>query len=189
MLEEVLNNESDGRYLYGLDLSLKNTGIAIYDLVDKEFVLVDSFNTEGIKQTNKYFKDSEFKDTMTLAEFKELFLNALKLYKLEKWLCELAEKYPPKYISIERGFSRFNTETQVLFRVHGVVNRLFYDVPQYYYPPKKIKAMIVSGNASKDLLRKTIKSKLPNVIMKNEDESDAVGIALTYLIENELIDW
>lgn len=177
------------RYIYGLDISLKDTGLAIYDLKEKKFVVIDSFNTEGIKLTKKFLNNSELKDTFTFEEFKQLYLNSIKLSYIEKWLLDYKEKYPPYRVAIERGFSRFNTETQVLFRTHGVINRIMWDVPQEYYPPKTIKAEIIKGNATKDLVRKTIKDKFSDLVMKNDDESDAVAIAITYLIKNGLIEW
>ncbi|AYP68278.1 RuvC-like Holliday junction resolvase [Bacillus phage vB_BcoS-136] len=160
------------KYIWALDISLKNTGIAIYDLEKGEFVYISSFSTEKIRATKEY---------------KGLYVNGVKLKKIVDWLKEIMKVFPPKHIAIERGFSRFNTETQVLFRCHGVINCLLWQVPQEYYTPKTIKAEILHGDASKDDVRKQILSVYPNLEITNEDESDAVAILLTYLIKEGLI--
>lgn len=152
-------------YAYGFDLSMECTGITIFDLNTFQPVLVESIHT------NK--KDS----------------HGIRLYHIGKRLLELKEMYPPKVIILERGFSRFNTSTQVIYRVHGLVNYLFYDVEQIYYPPKKIKEVIIKGDASKELVRKVIQSKYPNIEFKNEDESDSMATVLTWMIENKIIEW
>jgi len=158
------------RYLWGADLSLTCTGVAIYNLDKKEFVYIGSFNTEKVKsKKNRYH-------------------NALKLKEKAQWMLNLKEKYPPYFIGVERGFSHHNTATQTIFRVHGLFNYLFVDHPQEYYPPKTVKECIVHGSATKEDLAIVIRAKY-NGIFKNEDESDAIGIVLTALIKNEVIEW
>ena len=161
-------------YLWGIDLSLSNTGITIFDLKTLEPVYIGSFNTKKIYATRQY---------------KGLYLNSIKLYKMGEWMKEIAERYPPSQIAIERGFSRFNNETQVLFRCHGLVNYLFWNVPQEYYPPKTIKEAIYKGNATKPQVQQIIKNNFVDIEFANEDESDSFAIALTYLIKNELINF
>lgn len=158
------------KFLYGLDISLSCTGVAIYDLEKREFVFIGSFSTAHIKaQKNRYH-------------------NALKLRELGSWLESLIEQYPPFYVAIEKGFSQFNIATQVLFRAHGVINLIFWDYPQKYYPVLSVKEYVVHGKATKEDLKNTINTKY-NYIFKNEDESDAFSVALAALIENELIEW
>ena len=165
---------SEKNYIWGLDISLKNMGIAIYDKKEGRFVYISSFSTEKIYATKEY---------------KGLYLNGLKLKKIVDWLKAIAKIYPPEHIAIERGFSRFNTETQVLFRCHGVVNCLFWNIPQEYYPPKTIKSEIVHGDATKKEVANRILKVYGNLEMTNDDESDAVAILLTYLIKNNLIEY
>ena len=162
------------RYLYGLDISLKETGIAVYDLIDKKFVLIDSFNTEKIYATKKY---------------KGLHLNALKLRMIAEWMKDIIIKYPPYIVSIERMFSRFPTETQVIAKATGVIQCLLWNKPQELYPPKKVKSIIYHGNASKKDIENEILKRYPDLIMKNDNESDAVAVALCLLIDLELIEW
>lgn len=166
----IMSEEREGRYLYGLDLSLSCTGVAIYDLIKKEFVYIGSFDTTKIpKQKNRYH-------------------NAIKLKAKADWLLQLKEIYPPYFIGIERGLSRFNTATQVIYRVHGMANYLFNEHPQEYYPPKMVKETIVHGSATKEDVAITINARYNN-IFANEDESDAFAVALTVLIKEGLIEW
>ena len=166
----------DKLYLFGLDISLKNTGVAIYDLTEKRFVYIDSFNTEKIYATKNY---------------KGLHLNAIKLNKLSKWFEGILEEYPPALVSIERMFSRFPLETQAIAKATGVIQETIWDKPQSLYPPKSVKLAIVHGSATKeDVANSILTSTTYNYLkFKNEDESDAVAVALTYLIDKELVEW
>jgi Holliday junction resolvasome RuvABC endonuclease subunit len=157
------------RFLWGLDLSLTCTGITIYNFDKREFVYIGSFNTEKIKKK------------------KGLYHNAIKLKHIYDWLEELREQYPPSIIAIERGFSRYPASTQTIFRVHGLVNFMFWDLPQEYYPPKKVKEVIYKGDATKAEVQRVIKNNYIDIEFANEDESDSFAVCLTYLIETELI--
>jgi Holliday junction resolvasome RuvABC endonuclease subunit len=157
-------------YIYGLDLSMSNTGVSIYDTEIKKFVHVSSITTKRIAE-----RDSNFIDGRRLQHIHDEFMI-------------LREKFPPSVVVIERGFTRFNTATQVLFRVHGVANLIFSDCPQIYYTPMRIKSMVYDGTATKKEISELIRKRL-NLSFANEDESDAVAITLTYLIENEMIEW
>lgn len=158
-------------YIYGLDLSLAQTGVTIYNLTSKEFVYIGHINTDKIKKK------------------KDIYHNALKLKHIYEELSKIKEQYPPKAVIIERGFSRFNTATQVIYRVHGVVNFLFHDVNQIYYPPKTVKEAIIKGDATKELVQKVISAKYNGIQFSNEDESDAFALCITYLIKENLIEW
>lgn len=161
-------------YLYGLDISLKNTGIAIYDLESKEFVYIGSFNTEKIYATK---------------ENKGLELNSVKLKKITEWLREIIKEYPPYIVSIERMFSRFPAETQVIAKATGVVQCMLWNKPQFLYPPKSVKAEIIKGDATKDLVQKEILKRYPHLEFNSDDESDAVAVALCHLIKVGFIEW
>ena len=142
-------------YIYGLDLSMSDTGITIFN--GEKPVFVGSIAT---------------KDTKTHGE---------RLKEIYDFLSFLKEKYPPSVVCIERGFTRFNKSTQVVYRVVGIVNMLFYDIEQIYYSPKQVKASLVDGKASKEDLSNKINEMYPDIIFKNNDESDAFAIVLTYL--------
>ena len=157
-----------------MDISLKQTGIAIYNLDKRKFVFVDSFNTEKIYATK---------------ENKGLHLNAVKLKKIANWLKEIILTYPPSLVSIERMFSRFPKETQVIAKATGVVQCLLWNKPQYLYPPKTVKAEIFHGDATKAEVQTEIKKRIDYIEFNNDDESDAVAVALCHLIKFELIEW
>jgi Holliday junction resolvasome RuvABC endonuclease subunit len=144
---------------------MENTGVTIFNLETKQPLHILSI------PTNKKHTHGK------------------RLYIIGQELIKLKDKYPPSIIAIERGFSRFNTSTQVIYRVHGLVNYLFYDVEQIYYPPKKVKEAIIRGDATKKLVRHAIESKYPDVKFDDEDQSDSFAIGITYLIENKLIEW
>lgn len=167
------------KYIYGLDISLKNTGIAIFS-VQGDLIYKNSITTVVNKKTGLInipnIKNKEYE-------------TGLRLNVIYQELKRLKTLYPPEKVIIERGFSRFHTATQNLFRVHGIVNLLFCNVPNIYYPPKQIKSVILSGTSEKKDLADVIMSKLDIAEFKDTDESDAVAIALTYLIENKIIDW
>jgi Holliday junction resolvasome RuvABC endonuclease subunit len=147
------------KYLYAFDLSMKCTGMTIFDLNTYEPVVIDSIQTKD-------------KDT-----------HGVRLYQIEQFVKQYIEKYPPYIIVIERGFSRFNASTQAIYKVHGVINKLFKDYKQIYYPPKEIKKTILNGKATKEQVKKKILEHFPNIDFKNEDESDSFATGLTYLIK------
>ncbi|MBD8836291.1 crossover junction endodeoxyribonuclease RuvC [Paenibacillus sp. CFBP 13594] len=155
-------------YLYGFDLSMECTGVTIFDLDSLNPVLVTSIST------------SHFKKSATHGQ---------KLKYIEDEIINILEEYPPYIITIERGFSKFNLSTQVIYRVHGVVNKLFHQVDQIYYPPKTVKEAICRGDATKKYVQDTIHKQYSNIEFKNEDESDSFAVALTYLIKTEKIEW
>ena len=166
--------ETVSKYLYGLDISLKQTGVAVYDLEERKFVFIGSFNTEKIYATK---------------ENKGLHLNAVKLKKLVDWFKVIMKEYPPHIVAIERMIHKFINETQVIAKATGTLQCLLWNKPQYLYPPTTVKLAIIKGNASKDLIAREILKRYPDLVMGNEDESDAVAVALCFLIEHELITW
>jgi Holliday junction resolvasome RuvABC endonuclease subunit len=134
--------------------------------------------------------DSEYKPIhISSIQTNKKHTHGKRLYIIAQELLSLKDKYPPSVVVIERGFSRFNTSTQVIYRVHGLINYLFHDVEQIYYPPKKIKEAIIKGDASKKVVRQVIENHYPEVVFENEDQSDSFAIGITYLIENKLIKW
>lgn len=155
----------DGKnYIFGFDPSISCVGISVFDF-DGNPVLVGSIETKKSDTTGKRLRD--------IADF----------------LLKLREEYTPSAVVIERAFSRFNNSTAAIYRVHGVINLLFWDIVQIYYPPKDIKATILKGTATKKDLQDKIKTIYSNIEFKNEDESDAFAVSLSYLIKNKVIDW
>lgn len=161
-----------GKYIYGLDISMSNTGVTIVDEETMKIVHITSITTE-------------------LKEFKRLpieYKHGKRLKHHYDEVNKLIEKYPPSIAVIERGFSRFNNATQILFRVHGVYALAFADVPNIYYTPKQVKDTIYKGNADKGELADVMSKRL-KLEFDNEDESDSTAVALTHLILVNDYDW
>ncbi|MBL4951123.1 crossover junction endodeoxyribonuclease RuvC [Neobacillus sp. YIM B02564] len=158
-------------YLWGLDLSLSNTGIAIIDLNTYNPILVDSVKT---KQNKKLNERDDHKERIKL---------------ITDRFDELNNTYPASIVAIEAPFVQHNKSTKAIMKVHGVTQRWFYHVPQYYYAPTTIKATIIYGQAKKEFVKEKLKLVYPYIECKNNDESDALAIAITYLIKNKLIKW
>jgi crossover junction endodeoxyribonuclease RuvC len=158
-------------YLYGLDLSLSNTGIAIVDLNTYKPILVDSIATKQNKNLNEY---DDHKERLKLITDK---------------FDELIDIYEPEIVTVEYPFVRFNKSTKAVMKVHGIAQRWFYSYKQIYYAPTTLKATIAHGKASKTLLQERLLKEYPYIEFKNEDESDALACCVTYLIKKKFIKW
>ena len=152
------------KYIFAFDLSLKNTGIVIF---------CEDGTIEAICSILTKDKDTHGKRLKVIADK----------------MLELREKYDVKIVIIERAFSRFNISTAVLYRVHGLINYLFYDIEQIYYAPKSIKEKILKGNATKKQIQEKILKVYPHEVFLNEDESDAFSVGLSYFIDKGIINW
>lgn len=151
--------EGKHQYIYGLDLSMSDTGVTIFD-GDKP-VFIGSIATNPKKTHGERLK--EIYD----------FLSLLK------------DKYTPDVVCIERGFNRFNKASEAVWKVAGIVNMLFYEVAQVYYSPTTVKATLVGGKASKEELENKILELYPDVKFRNNDESDSFAIVLTHLYKEK----
>lgn len=145
------------KYIYGLDLSLSNSGIAIFNFDGlPEFV-----GSVATKSSDKY---------------------PTRLKIIADEIIRLTEKYPPKIAAFESGFYRFPASTQALYRVQGVLMYLLHDVEQFFYPPSKVKKIVTGkGNASKKSVQEFVKHRFPELEFDNTDQSDAVGVIIAYL--------
>jgi Holliday junction resolvasome RuvABC endonuclease subunit len=144
---------------------MEQSGVTIFDLESLKPIHIDSFKTNDKHTHGK------------------------RLLHIWNECKKLKQQYPPMEISIERGFSRFNTSTQVIYRTHGIINLLFHDVKQTYYPPKTVKEAIIRGDATKKFVQQMIQVAYPEVEFKNEDESDSFAVGLTWLIKNNKVEW
>jgi len=164
------------RYVYGLDLAW-STGIAIYDLEEDKFVYVSSCDAKKTKLRAQEKRDG-------------LLEHGKKLRTLAVFLEDLFNEYPPSQIVIEKAFAgQFKNAVISLSKVHGMVNEMTADIPCVYYTPPEIKKAIIKGGADKEVIAKVISAKYNYLTFKNDDESDATAVALTYLIKNNLIKW
>jgi len=153
------------KYVYALDLSQNSSGVCIFTN-DGKFVRAFTIDTNGEKETK------------------------LKLKIIGNKFKEIAKEYPPDIIILEQGFTLYNPSTQAIFRVHGLVNFLFADFEQIYYPASTVKKVVGGkGNMTKEEIYYAIKEKYPKVRLQNYDESDAFAVGLTYLIKKGTIKW
>ncbi len=154
------------KYIWGCDLSLSNTGITILNAKDGSHIFTTSIDTKSEVNTQ------------------------MKLRKIGVELLKLKDEYWPDVIVIENGFTRFNISTQQLYRCHGLVNYLFWDIKQVYYASTTIKKVLTQkGNSPKDKVRDIVMLNFPNLKINNLDESDSVGIVMVWMIENGIGVW
>lgn len=146
-------------YVYALDLSLNSTGVCIFTN-DGKLVKKLTIDTHKEKETK------------------------WKLNLIGKEFLKLIDDYTPSVVVIEQGFTRFNTSTQAIFRVHGVVNYIMCSFEQIYYPATIVKKTISGkGNATKESLREIIMRENPEISFDTLDESDAFCVGKTYFIK------
>ncbi len=145
---------------------MSNTGIAIFNIDTCEPILITSVKTND--------KDE----------------HGERLHTQREYMKALIEKYPPHEIAIEQGFTRFNTATQVVYRVHGITNELFYEYPQFYYAPNQVKKIVGKhGQAKKEVVQANILEKYPDLEFANDDESDAFAVGICHLIKKHKMKW
>ena len=150
-------------YILALDLSLSNTGCCIFDGkgIPLELVSIPTNSKDTHGQRLKIIADK---------------------------LLEIRSKYNISIVVLEKGFTRFNTSTQTIFKVHGIANYIFYDCEQIYYAPSTIKKIVCGkGNADKDEVKTIIKLIFPSLDFKNNDESDAASIGYAYFLDNGVL--
>lgn len=87
----------------------------------------------------------------------------------------------------ERGFSRFATETQTIFRMVGISDLVAWDKAHAVFEqlaPKEVKRLIAGdGKAKKDLVAAALPYYMGEVEYKTDDESDAVAVGIAWLIK------
>lgn len=147
-------------YIWAFDLSMSCTGISIFSN-DGVPVLVTSIETKSEKE------------------------HSGKLKLIADKVLELKKQYPAEKIVIENAFSRFNISTQTLYRVHGLINYLFWDaIEQIYFQATTIKKTVGGrGNLKKEEIKKFVLSRFPELKLTNLDESDSVSVGICYFLQ------
>jgi len=150
-------------YILALDISLVNTGGAVFR-EDGSVVEVFSVSTSA--------KDS----------------TQVRLKKIADFFIELKKKYIFDLVIMEKGFSKFNTATQQIYRVVGVINCLLWKSEQIYIAATTVKKEIGgNGKADKKVVRKNVEKIWQNLNIENEDESDALAVGATYFFQNNIL--
>lgn len=108
-----------------------------------------------------------------------------RLRKQRETFKSIVEKYPPTFVAREAGFARHIKSTQVLFKAYGVTEEFFAEFDLVEYAATTIKKYSTgSGRADKTQVEDAIRETLnlgDDFKFKSDDESDAIGIALTHI--------
>jgi crossover junction endodeoxyribonuclease RuvC len=103
-----------------------------------------------------------------------------------KWLIDT---YDVDHIAIEEVYNGHASASAVLHRVHGSLIEMLYNagMAYEYYPNTTVKKVIVKGNAEKYEIAEKVQGML-NITLKFKkgkdetyDETDAIGVAITYV--------
>lgn len=156
-------------YLYALDLSMECSGIVIFNMLNGEPVLIEHVN----RVSSGYAPNAHGKNLRNLA----------------RKLVELRKQYPPHMVVMEAPFNQYNKSTEVLYKVHGIVNYIFFDVQQKTIVNTHWKKVILNGKATKEECKAKVLEYYPNLKFRTLDESDAFCLGLCHLIDNNIVKW
>ena len=159
----LLREERYMEYIVSLDLSLSNTGVAIFDYEGncKKLLSID---------TNKGDNHS------------------LRLKRIEKALKKIKKEYKPNLVLIEETHPQFANSARIIAMVRGVAILVFYNVEQITYQPTMIrKEVLGKGNAKKEELQNFILENYKDIKFDDLDQSDAFGLGLCYFKKKGII--
>jgi Holliday junction resolvasome RuvABC endonuclease subunit len=160
---EILCYTKQESFVWALDISMSNVGVSIFS------------------------NDGTCKHVCSIGT-KSGDNHQTKLKYIGKELLKLRKKYSPSKLIVEAGFTRFNLSTQALYKCHGVVAYLFWDVEQIYYQPMTIKKVVGGkGNMKKDEIMGVIMKKYPDMKFDNFDESDSFSVGLCYFYKEGVL--
>ena len=120
------------------------------------------------------------------------FVQGERLKKLNKELSALIRKYKPQILVIESLFFFKNFKTVIpVSQASGVVllTAAKNKVPVQSFTPLQVKMTIAGhGRAEKEIVQEKMKKVFKfKEIPKPDDAADAIAIALTYLLKNNLL--
>ena len=172
--QEIKDNYND--YIIGIDISLNDSGVAVYSLSEQRIVHYDHINVTHIRNLKKY---------------RGLNINAIKVSLQREFFEDIKRKFPPKIVVIESGFAKFRKEVASLNQINGVVYSVFWNYSQVMYTPNAIKSEIVHGSADKEVVRDTLIDNIPELkgdelVFNNDNVSDAIAVLYTYLLKNKI---
>lgn len=168
--------------ILSMDLSLNLPCIVLLDITeDKKIKIIDTVYIDNKNKTKKTHSEK-------LAEIDGALFSFIKKHKLNN-----EDKL---HIVRERGFSRFATETQALFKVVGIVdllvlNELGVKSIDEITPPSVKKLVTGDGKASKmdvmDEVRTYLIKEQKNYKFYSDDVSDAVAVGIAHAIKKGLL--
>lgn len=153
--------------ILGIDPSLNSCGYAILNCVNNSVKLLECGHI-------KHSKDIDTNQKILAIYFK---------------VKSLAQKYNPNIFAIEETFVNSNAQTSLkLGMVRGAclcsINEIE-NIKIFEYEPKLVKKTITgNGNADKNQIIYMLKVMLPGSTYVNDDESDAVAVAITAYLNN-----
>ena len=115
-----------------------------------------------------------------LSEFRDLFSS-----EIDYWISE-GVGTDNIYFVRERGFSRFATETQTIFRMVGITDLVLWDKAEKSFEqlaPKEVKRLVAGTGEAK---KKDVADTQPDYVgpqeYKTDDESDAVAVGIAWIL-------
>lgn len=162
--------------ILAMDLSLNLPAFCVARVLNGEFEVIELSHVD-----NK-------KGKLSTAE---------KLDKIDKHIQNIIDVHGEFDVVVrERGFSRFPSTTQLLFRVVGVSDLAIYQgleyAPVVEIPPTTIKS-VVAGNSKANKyeveagVREMLQEHQKDIEFYSDDESDSVAVALTYALKKGLL--
>lgn len=155
-------------FVLGLDVSMNSTGWAVLSVKGGIVRLVNS----GVIKANTKHNHGQ------------------RLRRQRDVFHDLQTKYEPKYVAKEAGFTRHIKATQVLFKAYGMTEEFFNGALDEYAASTIKKVVAGNGKASKEDVEVAIRERLgldEDFTFRSDDESDAVGVALTLIEKKGLI--
>lgn len=151
-------------YIFAFDISMSSTGLCIF---------TEKGNWEKVLSIPTNSKDGHKDRLKTIAD------SVLELRKI----------YSPVSLMVyESGFSRYTTSTQTIFKAIGLIQYLFANCTQKGYAPSTVRKIVCgNGRADKKDVEKAVLNYWPDLQLNDNDQSDACGVALCYLIDSDLI--
>jgi crossover junction endodeoxyribonuclease RuvC len=146
----------------GIDPGLRHTGWAVVDIRFGQIIYIAS----GVI-------DTDSKDPI-----------AVRLTQIHNKLSEVIDSYQPNSAGLEETYVNKNYASSLkLAHARGVsmVTASMRGLEVIEYAPKTVKKTIVgNGSAPKDQLSRMLAILVPGVVIKSEDESDALAIAICH---------
>lgn len=169
--EEIKESYND--YIIGVDISLNDSGVAVYSCSKNEIVYVNHCYVGDITSVKKY---------------RGYNINAIKLNIQREFFEDVKSKYPPRLVIFEAGFAKFRKEVEALNQINGIIYAIFWDCSQIKYAPTAVKAEIANGKAEKEQVKDVLVHNIPEIrdselVNTNDNVSDAVAVVVTHLLK------
>ncbi len=109
----------------------------------------------------------------------------VRLAQLHKSLSDVITRHTPEQAAVEKVFFGYNVKSAIaLGQSRGVVLAVLgaYNIPLFEYNPTEVKASVTRrGRASKDQVRKFVSFILGGYNASDDNEADALAIALCHV--------